>query len=191
MNPLPGSWQRARLQAATASPWRNGGGITHELAAEPAGQWRWRVSVARIDWDGPFSRFEGVDRQFAVIRGAGVRLHLDGRSVSVLAQGPAVAFSGEGTCHAELIDGPTLDFNLMSRHSLAHLQRCASECAPNWTTGQTAGLYACAPARLSHACGAHTLLAQDELLWTHQVPDGPWTVSGADALAFCIGGGQA
>ncbi len=191
MNPLPGSWQRASLQTAAPSPWRNGGGITHELAAEPAGPWRWRVSVARIDRDGPFSRFEGVDRQFAVVRGAGVRLHLDGQPVPVLAQGPAVAFSGEKACHAELIDGPTLDFNLMSRQGRAQVQRCARACTPDWTAGQTAGVYACAPTQLSHAGGAQTLLAQDELIWTHQVPDGPWTVSGADALAFCINWEQA
>lgn len=186
MRPPPGSWQRASLHQTPASPWRNGGGITHELVAEPAERWRWRVSVARIEQDGAFSHFEGVDRQFAVIRGAGVRLHLRGQSVTTLARGPAVAFSGEEACRAELIDGPTLDFNLMSRQAISHLQRCTSNQILPWRSGQVAGVYACESTRLMHESGSQVLLNPDEMLWTHALPEGGWSVRSGDALAFCL-----
>src|SRR4051812_3988364 len=64
------------------SPWRNGGGVTRELLRVPvpddagaaAGGWLLRISLADIASDGPFSAFEGMDRWFAVVGGAGVRL---------------------------------------------------------------------------------------------------------------------
>lgn len=56
-------------------PWRNGGGTTRELLAWPRGaaEWQLRISVADITRDGAFSRFDGIDRGFAVVDGAGVR----------------------------------------------------------------------------------------------------------------------
>lgn len=54
-------------------PWRNGGGTTRELHRDE----RWRLSVATISADGPFSTFPGVIRWFAVARGELV-LDLDG-----------------------------------------------------------------------------------------------------------------
>jgi environmental stress-induced protein Ves len=57
-------------------PWKNGGGTTIEIARSPeppegAGldDLDWRVSMARVDGPGPFSRFEGVDRTLAVLDG--------------------------------------------------------------------------------------------------------------------------
>ncbi|MFM7341413.1 MAG: HutD family protein [Betaproteobacteria bacterium] len=186
MTQLPGSWHRARLHHAPASPWRNGGGVTHELAAEPADLWRWRASVARIERDGDFSHFEGVARQFAVVRGAGVHLHLRGQRVPALPRGPAVQFSGEEACRTELVDGPTLDFNLMTRQASAHLQRCTRAQTLAWRSGHIAGLYACEAAQLAHDCGRAEQLAPDEMLWTRSLPEGVWSISGNDALAFFI-----
>ncbi|MFN9927385.1 MAG: HutD family protein, partial [Phenylobacterium sp.] len=49
-----------------AVPWKNGGGITRELAVWPPGasfdDFVWRVSMAEVHQDGPFSSFPGVDR---------------------------------------------------------------------------------------------------------------------------------
>ena len=61
-----------------ASPWKNGGGITHEAMREPAGgdEFRWRVSVAHIDACGPFSDFAGYARTMVLLRGGGVALQL-------------------------------------------------------------------------------------------------------------------
>ena len=56
-----------------AQPWKNGGGITREIAASPDGAaldaFDWRVSMAEVAAAGPFSRFEGVDRILTVLTG--------------------------------------------------------------------------------------------------------------------------
>src|SRR5689334_20024474 len=73
------SWHRISLNDVPLTPWRNGKGNTRELVAFPVrDQWHWRMSVADIETDGPFSRFEGVKRWFAVLSGAGVRLSTGG-----------------------------------------------------------------------------------------------------------------
>ena len=71
------SWNVVRLADVAATPWRNGGGVTRELVAwPPQGEWQWRMSVAEVESSGPFSRFEGVQRWFAVLSGEGVALDI-------------------------------------------------------------------------------------------------------------------
>jgi environmental stress-induced protein Ves len=110
-------WNRVDLDAVAPMPWRNGGGTTRELAAWPRGtdDWRWRVSVAEVVADGPFSRFEGVSRWFAVLSGAGVRLDLGARSHRLLASSDPLCFDGALAASCTLVDGATQDFNLMTR----------------------------------------------------------------------------
>ena len=60
-------------------PWRNGGGVTRELLAWPdPHDWLLRVSVADIHASGPFSKFPGVDRWFAVLAGGAVSIETAG-----------------------------------------------------------------------------------------------------------------
>ncbi len=111
------SWQMIPLEDVAPTPWRNGGGVTRELIAWPTPQdWDWRISVAEVEKDGPFSRFEGVERWFAVLGGAGVRLTLDGRTHELTAQSAPIRFDGAQDCKCELIAGLTEDFNLMLKH---------------------------------------------------------------------------
>ncbi|MDP2034992.1 MAG: HutD family protein [Polaromonas sp.] len=114
------------LEDVAPTPWRNGGGVTRELIAWPTPQdWDWRISVAEVEKGGPFSRFEGVERWFAVLGGAGVRLTLDGRTHELTAQSAPIRFDGAQDCECELIAGLTEDFNLMLKHghTRARLQR--------------------------------------------------------------------
>ncbi|MDO8252256.1 MAG: HutD family protein, partial [Rhodoferax sp.] len=75
------NWRLVQLADAVPRPWRNGGGVTRELLAWPqADDWIWRMSVAEVAHSGPFSRFEGVQRWFAVLGGAGVRLSVGGET---------------------------------------------------------------------------------------------------------------
>jgi environmental stress-induced protein Ves len=105
------------LEDIAPTPWRNGGGVTRELIAWPTPQdWDWRISVAEVEKDGPFSRFEGVERWFAVLGGAGVWLTLDGRTHELTAQSAPIRFDGAQDCTCELIAGLTEDFNLMLKH---------------------------------------------------------------------------
>ena len=64
-------------------PWKNGAGRTTEIAVHPPGAaldtFAWRVSIADVERDGPFSRFPGIDRTIVLLEGAGMRLR-SGRS---------------------------------------------------------------------------------------------------------------
>jgi environmental stress-induced protein Ves len=113
-------WSLTRLSEAPALPWRNGGGVTHELAIGPTrDEWAWRISVADVAADGPFSDFAGVQRWFAVVRGAGVRLTVDGQVHEVVATGAPLEFDGAAQVESRLLSGPTQDLNLMMQRTRA------------------------------------------------------------------------
>lgn len=99
-------------------PWRNGGGYTLEVDHDGTDTrpWTWRVSIASVDTDGPFSVFEAVDRHLVVIDGNGMRLTIDGDARAALPL-RVVSFDGAATTMAELIDGPIRDLNLMVSRS--------------------------------------------------------------------------
>ena len=95
------------------SPWKNGGGVTHEIArADVAGAWLWRLSIAEVASDGPFSRFEGLSRVLTVIEGAGMDLVTPEATLWAAPFVP-VAFSGDTPVEGRLRDGPIRDFNLI------------------------------------------------------------------------------
>lgn len=116
MRPLHASWL-----AVTPEPWKNGGGVTRTLSVDTAGQPpRWRVSVADIDRDGPYSRFPGYDRVSVVLTGGGVELVAEGADVAdvadaeriTLAPGVATAFAGDAGFQSRLLNGPVRVLNL-------------------------------------------------------------------------------
>ena len=110
------SWSVVRLADVTATTWRNGGGVTRELVAwPPQDEWQWRMSVAEVERSGPFSRFEGVQRWFAVIRGAGVALDIAGEQHTLTTESTPLAFDGAAPTDCQLLNGSTQDFNLMVR----------------------------------------------------------------------------
>ena len=103
-----------------AQPWKNGGGSTTQIASHPEGAaldaFDWRVSMARVEVDGPFSRFPQIDRTLAILDGAGVVLEVEGLApITVTAEGPPARFPGDRHTHARLIGGPVTDLNVMSR----------------------------------------------------------------------------
>lgn len=63
-------------------PWKNGGGTTAEVAVHPPGTgfdaFDWRISMADVAADGPFSRFPGVDRTLVLAEGRDLVLDLEG-----------------------------------------------------------------------------------------------------------------
>lgn len=105
-------------------PWKNGGGVTRTLAVDaampPGAAPRWRVSIADIERDGAYSRFDGYDRVSVVLSGAGVALRAyevegadgqDGVNVT-LRPGVPTAFPGDVAMQAQLLDGPVRVLNL-------------------------------------------------------------------------------
>jgi environmental stress-induced protein Ves len=108
-----------RGDALVASPWKNGGGVTREVAAFPPGAsmdgFEWRISLAQIDVDGSFSTFPGVDRVLTVIQGEGLLLTVDDRMLALDAASPPLDFPGEAPVSARLTQGPISDLNVMVR----------------------------------------------------------------------------
>jgi environmental stress-induced protein Ves len=108
----------------SATPWKNGGGTTHEIACWPAdaalGEFGWRVSIAAIAAGGPFSVFEGIDRQIMLLEGDGVHLQSADGSIDHRLDVPhrPFAFSGDARVDCTLLGGVSSDFNLMTRRGL-------------------------------------------------------------------------
>lgn len=119
--------ERARVVPAHAyrrERWKNQRGWTREIARFPSeGEWNWRLSIAEIEEDAPFSRFEGVERELVLLSGNGLRLRFDDGAVDELLPPHArVRFAGERDVQGELVDGPTQDFNLMWRRDAIDAQ---------------------------------------------------------------------
>jgi uncharacterized protein len=99
-------------------PWKNGLGVTTEIYRSDSadGIMDWRVSIAGVSSDGPFSAFPGYDRHIMVIAGDGMAL--DGGPEGPVTVAPAFApasFSGDWVISARLTGGPLRDFNLIVR----------------------------------------------------------------------------
>lgn len=86
--------------------------MTHELATEvdADGALLWRVSVADIARDGPFSLFPGFDRHTALLAGQGFRL--GGATVS--AAHPVIEYSGDIASECVLVGGPVRVLNVFA-----------------------------------------------------------------------------
>jgi uncharacterized protein len=101
-----------------AMPWRNGAGITHEIAREPASgeDFSWRLSLASLQVNGPFSAYAGYQRCVALVEGRGFRLNFGGaRTEELRTRGDHVLFGGASETRCELLDGPCTDFSLIVR----------------------------------------------------------------------------
>ena len=97
--------------------WRNGAGWTREIVRAPdSPDWLWRLSIAEIERDAPFSAFPGIERELVLLSGNGVRLRFDDGEVrTLLPPHDRLRFDGGRGASGELVDGPTHDFNLMWR----------------------------------------------------------------------------
>ena len=105
-----------RLSDVPPQPWRNGGGSTCELLAWPSTTpWQCRISVARIEQNGPFSAFPGVERWFAVVQGEGVVLRFANRRALLSVGSQPLRFEGASAPQCDLLDGATQDLNLMAQ----------------------------------------------------------------------------
>ena len=107
-------------------PWKNGGGETVEIAVSPEGSglasFDWRVSMATVATDGPFSIFPGIDRTLAILDGNGMVLDIEGSTpVLLTTASDPLAFPADIPVAARLQDGAITDLNVMTRRDgLAH-----------------------------------------------------------------------
>ena len=107
----PMAWRVIRAADLVPSPWPNGRGITRDYAThEVGGVLRWKVTLAELTEDAPFSVMP-FERVFTVVAGA-VELTIDGAARRCEALEP-VRFSGRSTTSCRLLTGPAQAFNLM------------------------------------------------------------------------------
>ena len=113
--------QVRRFDDLTPAPWRNGGGTTREVmrrgSPQPGEDFLARVSIADVDVNSDFSRFDGVDRLIMLVRGPVMRLVVDGERTDLTPEEP-FAFIGDASTRCE-IDSPTRDLNVMTRRGAA------------------------------------------------------------------------
>jgi environmental stress-induced protein Ves len=101
-------------------PWKNGAGETIEIIAWPEGSgledFEWRISMARVATDGPFSCFPDVDRTLCLLEGEGLALTIAGEPEVLLTQASApFRFPGDVAVTSRLMKGPITDLNVMTR----------------------------------------------------------------------------
>ena len=121
-----------RASECRTTPWKNGGGATTEIAAAPAGasldDFDWRVSMARVASDGPFSEFADIDRTLAILKGDGLTLAIgDAAPVVLDRNSEPIRFQGDTPTSARLLGGDVIDVNVMTKrghfeHRLRRIQ---------------------------------------------------------------------
>lgn len=119
-----------RVVDRVSVPWRNGVGVTSEIVVSPSpGDFDWRLSIATVDSDAPFSTFVGVDRCLLALSEQGLELIDEGRVVR-LGAFESHHFAGEDEVASNRVTRPTLDLNLMTRRG-----RCSGTLESHRVTG--------------------------------------------------------
>jgi uncharacterized protein len=156
------------LETLPARPWKNGAGLTREIAAHPPGagldDFDWRVSVAQVVRDGPFSAFPGVDRCIVLLRGDGLRLHFGAGAIDHVLDTPGspFVFPGEQAVEADLLGGATSDFNVMTRRGRWHAEVATLRAAQAMAAADTLLVLCCAG---EWQVGSLPLSPSQGLLW--------------------------
>ena len=115
--------QIIRFADLKAEPWRNGGGVTRQLASRPSaaggedgqdGSWDWRVSIADVTRAGDFSPFPGMERLLTVIEGDLLLLTVGGAEHPVEKYRP-FRFDGGAATAGALPTGDIRNLNVITR----------------------------------------------------------------------------
>lgn len=113
--------------------WKNGGGETTEIFVCPSEfGFDWRVSIAAVNRNGPFSVFAGYDRHILVLSDEGMELEITGAIKVTVAPLVPYRFSGDSTVYGRLSGGPVRDFNLIVRRDYGEGSLCVMECEAGW-----------------------------------------------------------
>ena len=160
-----------RAVARIAIPWKNGGGLTREVAAHPPGSgfasFEWRVSMADVRTGGPFSSFPDIDRSLAVLEGS-LTLLVAGRApVTLSPDTPPVQFPGDVAVSATPHGGVVTDLNVMVRrgHWQARMRRAVVQGSAQLPIGEGSALIlALTPLVLRSGAADHELGRLDAAL---------------------------
>ncbi|TAV83886.1 HutD/Ves family protein [Rhizobium leguminosarum] len=171
-------------------PWKNGKGETVEIAVFPPdasiNDFDWRISMATVAEDGPFSIFPGIDRTLAILDGNGMVLDIEGSApVLLTTASDPLGFRADVPVAARLKDGAITDLNVMTRrdglaHTLIRIDVDGSRAVP---LSPSTCLFLCHRGALSFRRDGETgaLAAGDALL----IEDAAVTVLEIDGEARC------
>ncbi|MCA3555601.1 HutD family protein [Aestuariivirga sp.] len=102
--------------------WRNGMGVSWDIASEPASAegFGWRFATALIERDAPFSLYPGVDRVFTLFEGDGLDLDFTSEagaplSLAVPRLFAPYPFASDVPAFCRLRQGPCRALNLFTR----------------------------------------------------------------------------
>lgn len=165
------------LRAITPQPWKNGAGLTREIAfgGASAVDFDWRISLAEVARDAPFSAFPGVDRCIVLLRGAGMRLRsandtiepaIDHALTTTLAP---FRFSGNVALDATLVGGACSDFNVMTRRGVVRSELSCEHHATALRGGDVTLLLCSAGEWQVTGDESPTLGAMQALLWREPI----------------------
>jgi uncharacterized protein len=170
-------------------PWKNGGGLTREVASSPPGSaltdFDWRISFAEVAAGGPFSTFPGVDRVIILVDGPAMALTVDGVRHELERHRP-FAFDGTSPTTCEIPAGPTRDLNVMTRRERIRAEVEVLEPATTEQVAVESGTELVLVAITGHvlvtspAGEPTTLEAMDGLRWNECAP---LTLAGPGSLA--------
>ncbi|MDX3928644.1 MAG: HutD family protein [Shinella sp.] len=171
-------------------PWKNGGGETVEIAVHPEASdlaaFGWRVSIATVASDGPFSVFPGIDRTLAVLSGGGMELDIEGMGKYVLTPiSEPLSFAADAPTAARLSAGAITDLNVMTRRgAFSHRMQHSTTAETKGISSQSRWLLLVAsdPLGVETAEGLIGLQPLDTLLVEGPAPLG--LVAAAGAAAF-------
>ncbi len=177
------------LASVKPTPWKNGGGVTRDLLLWPTkSKWVLRISVAEVAQSGPFSAYPGIARWFAVLQGAGVALQLADGPVRLTPDSAPLHFDGAQAPGCDLLNGPTLDLNLMARQAAgrAELQRAVAG-VPWAGSAPLRAVFTLRAATLHGATRAPLALPAGSLAYdTTAAPGAPWTLHGNTTSAWWL-----
>lgn len=171
-------------------PWANGLGVTTELVVhkdEPSGRILWRLSMAAVDTDGPFSHFAGYDRILVLLDGRGLTLsHEDGTEQVLSHLYEFASFPGDAGTHATLAGGPVQDFNVIADRSTFKPSVTVTEPGNADRVPVSASVLAIYAVDddlviVDPDTGSHPL-SRGDLLLVQAPKQGGWNVSGATAI---------
>lgn len=151
--------------------WKNGGGLTREIAASPecsdTSDFDWRVSIADVEAAGPFSSFPEVDRVITLLEGGSMILQGEAGQTVLTMHAPH-RFPGEALVTCELPDGPTRDLNLMTRRGRA--------------TGEVTIHSAASALRIDGGASRHLVVALEDGLTVMADAAGRWVLDRYEVL---------
>jgi environmental stress-induced protein Ves len=177
------SWNLVSLESRPAQSWRNGGGTTRELLAWPqAADWTVRISVADVQTSGAFSRFDGVERWFAVLEGDGLVLRTDFAEHHLTRDSDPFRFDGGLHIEAAPVRGPTRDFNLMAQPGRSRLERVRGARQVRGAAGALLALYTHGAGAVLHCDGEAMEVPPYHLAWRLGPAPLQATVQAEDAL---------